>query len=338
MGQPQTLEELKAANAEAENAETDATQAEDEVFEDDAAEIETEESDDAGEQNQNEAEDNDAEAWMQTDEPASDDNDDRQFTGSDVAAAKKKYGAKLERKHDEEKQELLERIKALESGNSAPVVDSTAKPKRDDFLDEDDPDEAFFEALTDWKIRSQNSQHQAQAQQLQEREAQKAAEAARNEKVGQHYQRAATLAEKSNISPEAYKSSDIKVRSAVESVLPKQGNIITDVLIESFGEGSEKIMFYLGRNDKELAKFQDHLRKDPTGISASIYLGKLESKVTAPTKRKSSAPKPSTKISGGQQTTSGSDWKRKYDKAETLQERIDIKYEAKKAGENTKKW
>jgi hypothetical protein len=114
--------------------------------------------------------------------------------------------------------------------------------------------------------------------------------------VDGHYQRAAKLAEESGITPELYQNADTVVRQTIESVLPKMGDIVTDNMIARLGEGSEKVMYFLGRNKTAQEKLRSSLVTDPTGISAALYLGELKSTVAAPQKRVSRARAPATQI------------------------------------------
>ncbi len=337
MGQPMTLEELKAENANEETNDTEATQAEEEVVLEEAAEEVTEDASEAGESSETDTDKTDVEAWMQTDEPASEEAD-KQFTGSDIAAAKKKLRSKLESKHNDETAELKRELEELKAQVHRPAQQGQqrAKPKREDFLDLDDPDEAFAEALVDFKMGNIQAQQANQTAQQEAQARQSDAIAAVESKVDQHYERAAKLAEEVNISPEVYKQSDLAVRQAIESVMPKQGDAIADQLISRIGDGSEKVMYYLGRNPSAQIELQNKLRDDASGISAAIYLGSLKTKVANPVKRKTSAPKPTTQLSGGNTPTS--DWQKKYNKENDVQKRFDLKMEAKKQGVDTKNW
>ena len=87
-----------------------------------------------------------------------------------------------------------------------------------------------------------------------------------------------------------YQNSDLAVRQAIESVLPNQGDLVADQLISRLGDGSEKVMFYLGRNAAAKEKLKSALSNDPTGISAALYLGEVKRDIASPTKRKTRAP------------------------------------------------
>jgi hypothetical protein len=335
----QTLEELKAENVAAEvEVDTPPQEVEAEV-EVEAVEVEAVESDEIVESNDDETEETKTEDWMQSDEPES--QADKKYSGEDIGNAKAKLRSKLDRKHNTETDELKAEIERLKNGR----VDAKGlnKPKRDDFYESDDPDEAFFEALTDWKM--EQNQAKAATRSKQSAEVQRAEEFKTNVSKGvdQHYERAVVLAENSGISPELYQSADLKVRQAVESIFPNAGDVITDSLITNLGAGSEKVFYNLGVNTTKRNEFTKLLTEDTSGMKAAMYLGKLQAELVAPTKRKTNAPSPAANVSGDAQ--SGSDpfkaSKKAYDKASKsgdTQAAFNARMKARKAGANVTNW
>lgn len=334
----QSLKELKAENAKAEEETATTPQVEEVETEEEAVEEESEQLDEPAEAEEGEAEETETEDWMQGDDQPS--NAEKKFTDSDVAAARRKMKAKLEKKDDENERLRAENERLKNAGSQS--LEVGAKPKREDFDDNDDPEEAFIEALTDWKIekstattvsnQASNSAKQKQQQQL-----------AQTEKaVDQHYERAVGLAEKSGISAELYQSSDLTVRQMIESIYPKAGDAITDALIASLGDGSERVFYNLGVNKARLGELKSRLEADPSGVKAAMYIGQLNAELKAPQKRKTNAPKPASQIKGDEQGGSkASAAKRKYSEAHKKGDTaaaFRIKREAKKAGANTKEW
>lgn len=168
--------------------------------------------------------------------------------------------------------------------------------------------------------------------------------AAREKAVNTHYDRAAKLINDSAIDPDVYRESDITVRQAVENMMPKRGDLVVDQMISLLGEGSEKVMYYLGRNRNALNEFKVLLSEDQSGLKAAVYLGEQKTRLLAPAKRQSQAPKPGRKIEGDSGVTNQvdvSEMKKKYDKYHkngNIQQAYDIKRKAKLAGVNTGKW
>ena len=125
-----SLEELKAENAKTETAEDEQQSAastqpeEEEAVSEDAQDTESE-----AETDEEEGAKADVEDWMQSDEQASEGGGEKRFTDSDVAAAKRKLQAKLEKRHDSKVEELQREIEALKQGRSTKQpADTGQKP------------------------------------------------------------------------------------------------------------------------------------------------------------------------------------------------------------------
>ena len=267
---------------------------------------------------------------------------ERKFTDSDVAAARRNMRARLEKKHDKEKSELLARIEKLEnernSSAAQPVRGKAAKPKREDFED----DEQFFDALTDWKLATNDASRHASAQKEEQDRAVRQYEETVNAAVEEHYERAVDLAEKSKISADMYKSADLKVREMADEVFPGAGDAIVDNLIYNLGEGSEKVMYNLGVNTKRRDHVRKLLQEDKTGLRASAYLGKLNGELSSPGKRNSKAPAPAANPTGDSKTSeSFRALKRKYKEAHKRgdqQAAFNARREARRAGADVTDW
>jgi len=276
-------------------------------------------------------------AWLQS-EP----DPEPKFTDSDVAAVRRKYQAKAAETAAENDQLRIELEELKKKVNSTPVTQPVSlanKPKRVDFEDEDE----YIEALTDFKIKLAREQDNASTVVTeQQRKAQEQNQRVA-ESVDAHYTRAIKLAEKSGITPEAYHSADLNVRRSINDVFPGGGDLITDALISSLGEGSEKVFYNIGVNPSRRAKLTELLREDNSGIKAATFLGELKAQLNAPDKRVSAAPAPADQISGD--VTNGNskarDMREKYKKAHEkgdLQTAFNIKKDAKAAGHDVKSW
>lgn len=339
------LAELKAENAAKEEALETPPQEVEEETEIEAAEEEVEPKEDADPpEGETETE---VESWMQGEEESSSDDQtshaEKKFTDHDVANARRKWQGKAERREDEhqdEVQKMQARIRELEAG-AAPVAASD-KPKRDDFLDADDQDEAFAEAMVDWKMDQRTRTVHAQQQETHATQQALDQTQATQTEVDQHYMRAVTLAEKSGITPEQYKTSDLRVRNAFEAIAPNAGNIIVEHLISVLGEGSEKVMYNLGVNNARLLKVVEIQKADPTGLRAAVFLGSLKSELGSSTKRTTKAPAPAANPKGDQIVSSKvKALQKKYaaaHKNNDVQAAFDARKEAKQAGVDVKEW
>jgi len=333
-----SLADLKAENAALDEAPKQETVIAEEEQPIEAAEVESEEVEQIAESEQPETEETEVEAWMVNEEEQT---SEAKYTDSDVAHVRRKLKAKVEKKDDEIaglKQEI-EQLKqtALIGGNlpSAKKPEPVVMPTLEAF---DYDDQKYRQAMAQW-VNSQVHSQIAQVTDMGAKEHQRVqAQQALESQVNSHYDRAAKLAQDNNISPDAYQSADLAVRQSIESVMPNQGDVITDELIARLGEGSEKVMYYLGRNPTAQLELRNRLAQDPSGLNASIYLGELKGKVSLPKKMKSKAPAPTPSIDS-ERGTSNADEKsyvRRYEKANDISERMKIRREMSAAGLNTK--
>jgi len=342
----QTLEELKAENAAAEpiednqdgllqDVEDEETDAEVEAEAHDGSEDESSETEDEdGKQVQNdEVQDEVTEGWL-LDES---DDDDEAVPLSAHIGLRKDLKGKLSKK-DDEIEELRNQLAQLQQSQQQPVP-QTAKPepRYDDY----NSDAEYQKAYMDWRFESQQAQagqnQQVQAQQQQQAEQMRKL----SESVDSHYERAEGLIVKHKIKRDLYKQSDTNVRQAVEEAVPGKGDLGVDFLISNLGEGSEKVMYAVGRNQRLLDELKGTLVADPSGFRAVAYLAKKMGEFNKPIANpKSKAPKPGAQVKGDKSTTM-SNAKKKYmaaHKAGKGQEAWNIKQQAKKAGTDVSGW
>lgn len=333
------LDQLRAENAALEASQAASPQDAPDEPEVDAAGEQEEDEQSADSDESDESAKADAEDWMKGDEPESQ-GAEKKFTDHDVAAAKKPLRAKVQAK-DAEIDELRKQIDALKNQqHQAPQVG--AKPTREQFYDQDDPDEAYSIALGRWTFNAEAAQQRAQQQKLEQERAQLEQAQAVKASVDQHFARAEKLIEQSGIAPELYQAADGQVRSAIEEVFPEGGDHVTDFLIAQLGEGSERVMYNLGVNTARRNELIRLLKDDSRGLKAAVFLGKLAAELTAPAKRKSSAPPPASQAKGDESTAeTGGKLQRQYKEAHAkgnAQAAFDAKQKAKAAGINTNSW
>lgn len=323
-----TLAELKAENAALENEEQQQAEVDDhdeELDEVDESQEETTENAD-----QDDQEGVEKEAWeTQEDEKSS----GAKFTDKDMAAQRHALQAKFEKKKNDELEALKAQIEALKSGrqqDSQPTVVTMPKPEDFDF-----DDAKYQAAMQAWIIRT--TQQAQQSEQANQQKLQ--AEQRLKQQVDAHYERAAKLVTERGIDPDRYRQADLNLRKTMEEAFPGAGEIVTDQLLSRIGEGSEKLGFYLGNNAADREKLKQKMIDDPSGLSASIFLGSLLPQLTTPPKKKTSAPDPAARAEGGSNTTlSGAALKKKYDATKDISERIRIKRLAKASGAKTDDW
>lgn len=349
----QTLEELKDENAKTETKTDEANPAELELTEAEAATPQVEEVDEVEEQagepteaDSNENTDGDVEPWMQEEGQTSEDDEQRTIPLAAHLKARNKIKARLGER-EEENTALRDELNALKSQieNMQPTQarqqgKATPMPREYDFSE----DAEYQNAMTQW-VQEQVQNGVATVNQTASQSAQQAqAKQKLEQSIDGHYQRAEALVKQANIDIKAYEAAELSVRQDIESVLPNAGNVVVDELISRLGDGSEKVMYYLGRNSSARLKMIDKLKSDPSGISAAMYLADIKATRATPKKLVSRAPKPATVISGDASGGLSGDAKallKKYKQAHntgSIQAAYNAKKQARAAGIDTSQW
>lgn len=326
-----TLDELKAENAKAEKEQLQETAAEAEDFTEEATEEELDESEGLAEGKEEEDNETEVEAWAMGD--PEDEPDSEHYDSGDIAAVRKKWKGRAKEAEDEVATLRAEIEKLKANPVQAKPVETKPYPKLEDF---DYDEDAHQQAVIQWnderieaKLNQQNQSNQLNQQQQE-------AISKRNKAVDEHYVRAERVAKENKIEPEKYQKSDLAVRNLFESLAPGQGDDVTDNIIAALGEGSEKVMYNIGLSPAKQAKVRE-LSGNPMALMA--YLGELKSSFTAKRSVKSNAPKPPKKLSpDGSGSATESALQKKYNKAKSVQERLDLKWKAKEANIDTSKW
>ncbi len=289
-----------------------------------------------------------AEAWTLADDQTSD-AEGAEIPNSAWKAARESYKAKQGKKdaaHDEVVNNLNTRIAQLEQGGQRPQQQPQpmlGALKREQFDEYDDPDAAYTQALVsaqlvqDRQISIQNARYQQAQQQFE------AQQRIINDGVDQHSKRAEDLATKSNINPDTYYAAELRVRGAVESVFPGQGDFMTDSLISNVGKGSERSIYNLGINPEKLDEFTNSLIGDRNGLKATAFLARLGAELQSaqPRKRTTKAPNPAKQVSGDQAVKPTGTTQKAMNAAQSsgdIQGAIDIKRKAKAAGVDVSTW
>lgn len=277
-------------------------------------------------------------------EPWMADEDDSQPSDVPVSThikMKQKLKGRISQK-DEELERLRQENLQLKAGTAPLPVKKAGLPKRPHENDFDTLVE-YEEALGEYEqkmvdIRLENATRRTQLQQAQQQ-----AKTKLDKAVDGHYSRAAKLIQDNGIDTEVYKQTDLIVREAIETLMPGRGDITTDQMISVIGEGSEKVLYYLGRNKNALNELRTLLVDDPTGLKATIFLGQQRERLVNQKRRASGAPSPGRKVRGDKMPTSAKAnsllKKRKAAlKAGNIQRAYDIKKQAKEKGVDVSDW
>ncbi len=342
-----SLDELKAQNAaeEALKAEPpenvieetekpDVTQTESETLDANTGEDNEQKPDDDANSSEEDGEESESEEWLKGDLDES--QGEKKFSGEDVGIAKARLKAKLTKKldaKDTEIEELKSRLNTLETSAPPAQQSELQKPKRDDFFDADDQDEAFTDALMDWKLNKHQAGQAAAAASATAEKAQQDNAIKISQGEDDHYERAANLVQKSGISVEKFQTADSAFKQAIDIVVPNGGDDIAAALVSKLGKGSEKVVYNIGVNTDKQAELTKLLKADPSGLEAYGYLVELKLSLNASSKRRTNAPKPAPEIKGDVVTNSSlKAIKKQYQAAKTPQARFDLRRKAKASG------
>lgn len=273
--------------------------------------------------------------WMkEEDEEEEEISESDQVPVSAIMKVKSKLKSKIQARDTE-----IERLKKEnEQLKMAPAVAAPKRPKYTDF-DTDADYEAAMDQYEEAKLNYQSNVISTRTQQSQvlEQRRRKVDQA-----VDEHYNRAAELVNAQKINPDVYKQADENVKKVIDSVLPKAGEQVFNEFINLVGEGSEKTMFYIGRNKGAQEEFRTILENDKTGLKAAYFLGSINEKISGMKNKSSRAPKPAARLPNGDVANSrSSSFKKKYDEAHKkgkVQEAYSLKKQARAAGVDTTKW
>lgn len=341
-----SLDDLKAANAAAEKAETNAAQTDENKSDEkdlDGSPQDADNENDAGEGKDNpgdigegaepkpdETGDAELEDWMRGD--ADTPEAEKEFTSKDMAAQRHKYKSKLADTKTE-LDDIKAELEALKNKPAAGQPQQLVRPKRDDFFDNDDPEGAYDEAFSEFILKKAEAQMAAQtASTNQQRAQQQAAEKISKDEEA-HYDRVAKLVADSGIKPDLYQSADRAFREAIDAAIPGSGDNIAAVFMGKMGEGSEKVVYSIGINSAKKAKLTQLLLDDPTGLDAGMYMAELKSSVLSSNKKQSRAPKPAPETKGdAKESGKFKSLKKLYQSSTNQQDRMDIVGRAKAAG------
>jgi len=311
-------------NLEVDTEETETSQESEGAEEADKTDDKAEDTDEGGEPKAEDTDEEEVEDWLKGDDHTS--QAEKKFTDGDIGKAKAKLKAKVKLK-DGEIEKLQAEIAELKVPKQA-QPSNLQKPKRDDFFEADDPEDAYTDALMDWKLNNHQATQAAANATVNQQRAQSENELRVSQGEDKHYERAGNLVNESNISSDKYQAADGAFRQAIEDVAPGDGDNIAAALVTRLGPGSEKVVYNMGVNKAKLVKFAELLRSDPMGLDAYGYLVELKTELNSPNKRKTNAPTPAAEVKGDMVVN---DLKKQLEKAESsgdIQAQVSLKSNA----------
>lgn len=286
--------------------------------------------------------------WMQDGEPDPSEVVDGEVDGAAVntvpeikhIAIKQKLKGKL-KDEKAENETLKARILELEAGGgqTAPAaLEKPVRPRRDAFENDaayEDALDIYDEDLIQFipKVATVKADDTAKLQ---------ARYDTVQTAVDSHLDRAAKLIDKHSIDPDVYHAAQNNVKQIIGLIKPGGEEHIFNEYVERLGEGSEKVMFHIGNNKKQLNEFERLFRSDPSGLSAAMFLAEKKREIAGLKNTSSRAPKPAANLKGGEvpkvnATAAEKKYKAAHKKGQN-QEAFNIKRQAKAAGVDVSSW
>lgn len=323
-----SLEELRA-QAEAEEK-VEAEQPEPELEVEEEAEPETEEND---EPEAAEADD-DFELELEGEpEP-----DQQKYDPVEVLTHKLSRERKKKQKARSEVDELKDQIEHLtkmmqggQQSQPAPQPQSAAEPKIPDLYDQgiDGDRDKYDRAMKQWFQNYQAYQNRhSEAEQVQSKNRERM-ESMTKELAS----RAAKFSQENKVSVDRVADALDKATSEVDEATGIDGALA--YLLDSVGDGGERVAYYIGTNDKAMTQIKGLLRDDPQGFKAISHMTRLAEKLKPKHSRKvSKAPEPDQPLRGD--SSKGNPGTKKvqamWDKAKTTSEMMEARRKARELG------
>lgn len=122
-----------------------------------------------------------------------------------------------------------------------------------------------------------------------------------------------------------------KATSEVDEATKIDGSLA--YLLDSVGDGGERVAYYIGTNDAAMSKVKELLQADKSGLKAIAHMTRLAEKLKPrQAKRTSKAPEPDQPLRGDGSSASAKALQDKWDKAKDPQEMIRLRKKARELG------
>lgn len=241
---------------------------------------------------------------------------------------------------ESENETLRQRLEKLESqlqGNSQPAAPQTppqgnvAEPKMPDMYDpgidgdRDKYDAAVKKFWHDYQA-FQNRHQQAERQQEQYREQVQ-------QRTKALAERAAKFSRDHNVNVDRVAEALDKATSEIDRATKIDGSLAT--LLDSVGDGSERVAYYIGTNDSAMSRVKQLLEEDPNGFKAIAYMTRTAEKLRPKhSKQVSKAPEPDEPIKGDSSkgSAAASKVQAMWDKADTPEKMMEARRKARELG------
>lgn len=261
---------------------------------------------------------------------------DQQKPSAEAALIHKLTKQRHKRKEaEDEVAELRRKLEQYESGQAAaPQRQQQPQRTKHDYppvpvLYEDgiDTKEQYTQAYQRWMEECKAvDQRSAQADQQTEQQRKQLEEKSLN-----FAKRAAQFVKENKINPDRVVSAIERATSEIDAATKLEGALTH--LLDSVGDGSERVAYYIGTNEGAMAKIKQVLADDPSGFRAIALMTRmatdLKPKHSAKTSR---APAPDEPLKGDGSPIAAKRLQEKYDKASSPTELYKLRKLAKEAG------
>ena len=257
----------------------------------------------------------------------------QQYTPEEVLVHKLAKQRKRAQSAEGENEELKKRLAELESRISPPPTSHSDAPSFPQMYEDGiETKEQYDAAIKKWwaDMDTYQNRHKGAetANQNAKEEYRKRIEGYTKSVAGA----AAKFASENKISVDRVADALNTATSEIDEATGVEGSMV--YLLDSVGEGKDRVGFYLGTNETAREQLKGLLRKDPNGLSAIAHMTRLAEKLK-PKQRKqvSRAPEPDESLKGDADTTiEAKKLQEQYDKEEDFSKLVDIRRKARALG------
>jgi len=231
---------------------------------------------------------------------------------------------------DAVKRQLEELQKSISQPQKPAPVSHAAEPRIPDLYDKeiDGDREKYDTAMKQWyrDMAAYQSRH-SQADQAQEEHKQKLEGMTKNLAI-----RAARFATENKVKVDRVVDALDKATSEIDAIAGVDGAMA--YLLDSVGDGSERVACYIGTNESARAQLKRLLEEDRNGLKAIAHMTRLVEKLKPKhTKQLSKAPEPDQSINGDKSSSvTAEQLQKQWDKETDANKLLKIKQKAREMG------
>lgn len=236
--------------------------------------------------------------------------------------------------NDSLRQEIAE-LKALVKGVQQPVpVSHAGQPKFPDLYDAgiDGDRSKYNDAVAKYlaDLNQYNNRH-SEADNAQAKHKQRVEDLTKNLAI-----RAAKFATDNKVNVDRVASALERATDEIDGSVGLHGALA--YLLDSVGDGSERVAYYIGTNEAAMSQVKGMLKEDPNGLKAIAHMTRLAEKLKPKhSKQISKAPEPDQPLKGDQISgTSAKKLQDLWDKAKTTEDMMKIRKRARELGVDLK--